>query len=164
MIIFSASQIALKTIFMNAAHAYEDKNKTAIGEYILLAEDDIDDVEFLTGSLQNLDQRLEVQVISSGDKAISFFETVSNDHLPSLIIMDYNLPAMNGYQILTLLASNERFKHIPKLVWSTSNSSFFEEECLTNGALAYFVKPSDLSGYAYLAEKIMEYLGKSEIM
>ncbi|HEY4154401.1 MAG TPA: response regulator [Puia sp.] len=147
---------------MTAERAHEVKNKTSAREYILLAEDDVDDVEFLTDSLQNLDQSLEVLVISSGDKAIPFFDQVPDDHLPGLIIMDYNLPAMSGYQILTILAGNERYKNIPKIIWSTSNSSFFEKECLTNGATAYFVKPADLSGYEELAEKILDFLKSRE--
>ena len=144
---------------MNAARGYEVKNKNSLRKYVLLAEDDIDDVEFLTVSLQNLDQAIEVRVISSGDRTISFFENLPDDHLPGLIILDYNLPALNGYQILTALADTERYKNIPKIIWSTSNSSFFENECLASGASAYFVKPADLSGYALLAGKIMEYLG-----
>jgi len=144
---------------MNAALGYEVKNKNSLRKYVLLAEDDVDDVEFLTVSLQNLDQAIEVRVISSGDRAISAFESLPDDHLPCLIILDYNLPALNGYQILTMLADNERYKYIPKVIWSTSDSSFFEKECLANGASAYFVKPADLSGYALLAGKIVEYLG-----
>ena len=144
---------------MNAALGYEVKNKNSLRKYVLLAEDDVDDVEFLTVSLQNLDQAIEVRVISSGDRAISAFESLPDDHLPCLIILDYNLPALSGYQILTMLADNERYKHIPKIIWSTSNSSFFEKECLASGASAYFVKPADLSGYALLAGKIVEYLG-----
>ena len=145
---------------MNPAHGYEVKTNNSSRKYVLLAEDDVDDVEFLTVSLQNLDQGLEVRVLSSGDKAISFFENLPDDQLPGLIIMDYNLPAVNGYQILTMLAENERYKAIPKIIWSTSNSTFFEQECLTSGASAYFVKPADLSGYADLAGKIVGYLRK----
>ena len=143
---------------MNPAQGYEVKANHSSRNYVLLAEDDLDDVEFLTGSLQNLDQGLEVRVISSGDKAVAFFENLPDGQLPGLIMMDYNLPAVNGYQILIMLAENERYRAIPKIIWSTSNSSVFEEECLTNGAAAYFVKPADLSGYAGLAEKIIGFL------
>ncbi|HVY76509.1 MAG TPA: response regulator [Puia sp.] len=124
-------------------------------KYILLAEDDVDDVEFLTGSLQNLDQGIIVKVINSGDKALAFFERLDDQQLPGLIIMDYNLPALNGYQILAMLAVNKRYKSIPKIIWSTSNSGFFEKECLANGAMAYFVKPADLTGYDLLAKKLI---------
>jgi CheY-like chemotaxis protein len=148
---------------MSSVQVHEGRDKTTSGEYILLAEDDVDDVEFLTSSLQNLDQALEVRVISSGDKAISFFENLPDDHLPGLIIMDYNLPALSGYQILTLLAETNRYGAIPKIIWSTSNSSFFEKECLAHGATAYFVKPADLSGYEFLAKKIVGFLEREGV-
>jgi CheY-like chemotaxis protein len=67
---------------------------------------------------------------------------------------------MNGYQILTLLAEKERYRGIPKIIWSTSNSSFFEKECLAIGASGYFVKPVDLSGYESFAKTIIEFLGR----
>jgi CheY-like chemotaxis protein len=118
----------------------------------------VDDVEFLTGSLQNLDQSLEVKVVTSGDKAMPFFEQLADDHLPKLIIMDYNLPALSGYQILIRLAGDARYGPIPKIIWGTSNSAFFERECLANGAVAYFIKPADLSGYDLLARKLIGFL------
>jgi CheY-like chemotaxis protein len=143
---------------MNADHEYELNHKNSLRKCVLLAEDDVDDVEFLTACLQNLDQAIEIRVFSSGDQTISYFENLSNDQLPGLIILDYNLPAINGCQILTVLAENERYRAIPKIIWSTSNSSFFENECMDRGASAYFVKPADLSGYVNLAEKVVEYL------
>ncbi|MDP4132030.1 MAG: response regulator [Bacteroidota bacterium] len=141
---------------MNPALASIIKDKTAFKNYILLAEDDIDDVELITGSLQNLGHSLEVYFINSGDKVMPFLADLPDDRMPGLMIMDYNLPVMSGYQILVNLSGEERYKDIPKIIWSTSNAAFFEKECLDHGASAYFVKPSDLAGYELLAKKIVE--------
>jgi CheY-like chemotaxis protein len=126
--------------------------------YILLAEDDDDDVELLTNFLRDLPESPEVMVLNKGDKVISFFENLSENRLPQLIILDYNLPTVSGYEILTALAKEKKYHVIPKIVWSTSGSPQFETQCLANGATAYFVKPADLLGFQTLVQKLQQFL------
>jgi CheY-like chemotaxis protein len=127
-------------------------------EYILLAEDDKDDVELLMNFIRELPESPELVVLNKGDEVISFFENLSENRLPSLIILDYNLPTVSGYQILSALSEDKKFRSIPKIVWSTSGSSHFESQCLAMGAAAYFVKPADLSGYQLFVQKLQQFL------
>jgi len=126
--------------------------------YILLAEDDDDDVELLMNFLRDLPESPEVMVLNKGDKVISFFENISENQLPRLIILDYNLPTVSGYEILSALAEDKKYLSIPKIVWSTSGSSHFETQCLARGAAAYFVKPSDLMGFKTFAQNLLQFL------
>jgi CheY-like chemotaxis protein len=126
--------------------------------YILLAEDDDDDVEMLTNFLRDLPEPPEVLVLNKGDKVISFFENLSEKNLPRLIILDYNLPTVSGYEILSALTVDKKYLSIPKIVWSTSGSSHFEKQCLARGADAYFVKPADLLGFQVLVQKLLQFL------
>jgi len=126
--------------------------------YILLAEDDDDDVELLMNFLRDLPESPEVMVLNKGDKVISFFENISEKQLPRLIILDYNLPTVSGYEILSALAEDKKYLSIPKIVWSTSGSSHFETQCLARGATAYFVKPSDLMGFKTFAQNLLQFL------
>jgi CheY-like chemotaxis protein len=127
-------------------------------EYILLAEDDNDDVELLMNFIRELPESPEVVVLNKGDKVISFFENLSENRFPRLIILDYNLPTVSGYEILSALSEVKKFRSIPKIVWSTSGSSHFETQCLAKGAAAYFVKPADLSGYQLFVQKLQQFL------
>lgn len=129
-------------------------NEFLPNEYILLAEDDDDDVDLLMGFLRELPGSPEVIVISKGDKVISFIENLPENRLPRLIILDYNLPTVSGYEILTAMADNKKYQSVPKIIWSTSNASHFENQCLAQGATAYFVKPADLSGFQALVQKL----------
>jgi two-component system, chemotaxis family, chemotaxis protein CheY len=126
---------------------------------IFLAEDDIDDQEFLTEALQSLDDTINVHVENSGEKAISYLEGLPDGEAPCLIILDYNLPLVSGHQILENISASERYKDVTKVVWSTSNSSHYEQICLRSGASAYFVKPSDVAGIKQLAKKMLELCG-----
>jgi CheY-like chemotaxis protein len=124
-------------------------------EYILLAEDDDDDVDLLMDFLRELPESPEVVVINKGDKVISFLENLPEKSLPRLIILDYNLPSVSGFEILSALSQDKKYQSIPKIIWSTSNSSHFESQCLAKGAAAYFVKPADLNGFQALVQKLI---------
>ena len=124
---------------------------------IFLAEDDIDDQEFLTEALLNIDETVRVHTEKSGDKAVRYLETISDEHLPCLIVLDYNLPLISGHQILQNIQNLDRYKNIVKVVWSTSNSPHYEKACIESGARAYFVKPADIAGIKTLAEKMLDF-------
>ena len=124
--------------------------------FIFLAEDDIDDQELLIEALNHFDRSVSVQSATNGKKAIIFLESLPETSLPCLIVLDYNLPELNGAQILELLAQQKRYQDIPKVVWSTSNSELFKNDCLNLGTKAYFIKPRDLLGINNLAKTMMD--------
>jgi CheY-like chemotaxis protein len=124
--------------------------------FIFLAEDDIDDQELLIEAINTLDKNIEIKAVNNGKKAVCFLEELQPELDPSLIVLDYNLPEMSGAEILERLNELNRFKHINKLVWRTSNSPLYEDLCLSLGANAYVVKPSDLSGINRLAQLMLE--------
>ena len=123
-------------------------------KYMVIAEDDEDDVSLLRSFLTNLPEAPELLVINKGDKVISFFENLPGNRLPLLVLLDYNLPSVSGYEILIALADDNNFLAVPKIIWSTSNSIHFETQCLATGADAYFVKPSNIHGFQTLVQKL----------
>lgn len=127
------------------------------GRYVLLAEDDIDDQEFLIEALLEIDGELKIHVEDSGEKAVDYLQRIDHDHLPCLIVLDYNLPKVNGHQILAYLKGDNRFDDVTKIVWSTSNSPLYEQRCMEEGAEAYLVKPTDLMGIKKVAEQMLAY-------
>ena len=139
-------------------HLEDGVNIEIPDKYILLAEDDADDVELLMSFLQEIPGSPEGIVLNKGDKVISFFENLPENRLPLLIILDYNLPSVSGFEILTALSENKTYRPVPKIIWSTSNSSHFESQCLEKGAAAYFVKPSDITGFKDLVQKLQIHL------
>lgn len=125
--------------------------------HIFLAEDDIDDQELLIEAMVHYAGNIKVETATNGRKAILFLENVPDHALPCLIILDYNLPELDGAQILKALSAHSRYYHIPKVVWSTSNSQLYRQLCLEGGANAYFVKPSNISGIKQLAKEMLSF-------
>jgi CheY-like chemotaxis protein len=132
--------------------------KTTVSAFVFLAEDDIDDQELLIEALTAYDDTIRIQTATNGKRALIDLDSLQDNELPSLIILDYNLPEVNGGEMLKILKDNPRFTSVPKLVWSTSNSPQYKQICLANGALAYFVKPSEISGIEKLAKEMMSFI------
>ena len=131
-------------------------------KYMLIAEDDEDDVSLLRSFLVELPDAPKMLVINKGDKVISFFENLPGNRLPLLVLLDYNLPSVSGYEILIALADDKKLLAVPKIIWSTSNSTHFETQCLAKGAFAYFVKPSNIHGFQTLVQKLHGILSNSK--
>lgn len=124
---------------------------------IFLAEDDMDDQEFLTEALRAIDDSIRLFSFSTGIKFMNGLSQTSDEDLPGLIVLDYNIPELNGAEILAQLSQQERYAAIPKLVWSTSDSELYRQNCLAFGASAYLVKPSSIKGISAIAEEMLAY-------
>jgi DNA-binding response OmpR family regulator len=112
--------------------------------YIILIDDDEDDLETLSSSLQLAGVR--VKTFDSGKKALSYLNLMIEE-LPSLIILDYNMPRINGQQVLILLKGHHNTMNIPVVMYSTSISLVFKKVLLQLGALDCFVKPTSHSEF-----------------
>ncbi|MET0637871.1 MAG: response regulator [Chitinophagaceae bacterium] len=127
------------------------------GKFILLGEDDIDDQEILEEVFSTIDPLLRLHFINNGKKLVSHFEGVSDEQLPNLIILDYNMPELNGAEILRNLNSNIRVKHVPKIIWSTSNAPAYRDICMQLGASDYLVKPSKVTVLVDMARYMLSF-------
>ena len=124
---------------------------------IFLAEDDIDDQELLAEAFQDLDPEIRLESFTTGKKFISHLDSLADNEIPNMVILDYNIPEINGAEILKYLEAQQRYRGMIKLVWSTSNASLYENSCLALGAKAYLVKPTNLSALNDLARKMLDF-------
>lgn len=121
---------------------------------IVLGEDDEDDQEMLAEVFSSIDKSFNVVFISNGREVLPVLDNLPDDRMPCLIVLDYNMPGLNGAEILKEVNQNERYKKVPKLVWSTSGSDKFKNACLELGASDYVIKPTNSADL----EKIARYM------
>jgi CheY-like chemotaxis protein len=114
-------------------------------KFILLGEDDADDQEMLKDVFASVDATFILFFVNNGGEILSALEKLKNDQMPCLIVLDYNMPGLSGADILRELSSNERYKDIPKVVWSTSGSEKFRSLCMDLGAVDYVIKPNNIT-------------------
>jgi len=119
--------------------------------YILMIDDDEDDLEMFSSALQK--KGIKVKSFDSSTKALFYLTLMSgNRELPSLIIMDYNMPKKNGQQVLSLIKSNDDTKEIPVVIYSTNMPDLLRNRLSDAGALDCFSKPWSHQEYNKLVE------------
>lgn len=129
-------------------------NQELPSKFILLGEDDADDQEMLKEVFASLDASFILFFVNNGAEILSALDKLKDHQMPCLIVLDYNMPGLNGADILRELGTNERHKHIPRIVWSTSASEKFRNLCLELGAFDYVIKPNNVTDL----EKIARYM------
>jgi CheY-like chemotaxis protein len=120
------------------------KLPTLPAKFILCGEDDKDDEDLLQEIFSGIDSSFTLVFINNGRKLISFLEQLPQDKMPCLLVLDYNMPELNGGEILKSLKENARYQRIPKIIWSTSGAEMYKQMCLSLGASDYIIKPSNL--------------------
>jgi CheY-like chemotaxis protein len=123
---------------------------------ILLADDDVEDLELLEEAILQLQPQARLHAVTNGNMVLDYLEQTALTELPCLIVLDYNMPEINGAELLQRLGSEPRYQSIPKAVWSTSNSDLYIKECMGNGAAAYFVKPASNKQLLDLATRLLD--------
>lgn len=108
---------------------------------ILLVDDDSDDQLLFQEALEDAGSHVLCVVADNGIDALQKLNSLQ--HLPDIIIMDVNMPVMNGMECLKELKKSGQFSSIPVIMYSTSCSADCQKECFDNGAVAYMEKPSD---------------------
>ena len=115
---------------------------------VVLVEDDPDDRELFIEFYKDRNDIVLLPSAENGLELIAYLEGIAEDcDLPHLIVLDQNMPKMNGKQTLAFLKSNEKFSNIRVLVYSTYTDSNLIKECMALGANGFAVKPIDYEGY-----------------
>ena len=89
---------------------------------ILWADDDPDDLQMMRDILAKNKKDFEITDVRNGKEAISYLEQIKEEQFPCLIILDINMPVLDGKETLMLLKRNEKFSSIPVVVFTTSAS------------------------------------------
>lgn len=122
---------------------------------ILVADDDPEDLELIEEHILAVDPLVQLDKVMDGLAAWNYLRTKPVDELPALIVLDYNMPGLTGSQVLSSLLTIARYAPIPKIVLSSSNTTRYREECLSNGATEYIEKPSSMEAIRELAARLV---------
>lgn len=106
---------------------------------ILYAEDDFDDFESVREALDQLSAEYELQHAKNGAEVLDQLKTV--EQIPNLIVLDLNMPVMNGKEVLQWLKEKEEFRKIPVMVFTTSSREDDVKLCQRHDC-TFFRKPT----------------------
>ncbi|MDX9924618.1 MAG: response regulator [Ignavibacteriaceae bacterium] len=119
---------------------------------ILLVEDNPQDVELTLEALAEYNLANNVVPLSDGIQAIEYlrcegeFKERSNGN-PAVILLDIKMPRMDGIEVLETIRKDEKLKHIPVVMLTSSRENPDLKKCYSLGANAYVVKPVDFGEF-----------------
>jgi CheY-like chemotaxis protein len=122
---------------------------------ILYVDDDSDDRYFFNLSFEECGTPADLVCANNGEEAIEYLNSVNASDLPSLIILDLNMPKRNGRQTLDYIKKQPHLAQIPVVILSTSENRAEKEACVRSGASSYFKKPYRYEGYKEIIRHFM---------
>ena len=127
---------------------------------ILLVEDNAADVRLVLEALKGSQIRNHISIIDDGKEALDFLHRrgrYPNAVRPDLILLDLNLPKVNGWEILASIKVNLDLKRIPVVVFTGSETEEDIEKCYNLHANCYITKPVELKQFTTIVRAIQKF-------
>lgn len=128
--------------------------------HILLVEDDPGDAELTRLGLTQSGSDIDLFVVDRGQTALNYLQQTGQYRdvpRPHLILLDLNLPGLNGREVLSAIERLPGLKSIPTIVFSTSASQSDIQEVYALGANSYVTKPSQLQQFLQKIAQVTHY-------
>lgn len=126
--------------------------------FLLLVEDNEGDIVLTKEAFEERNLVHEITVVRDGEEAIDFLKEASiTDKLPNLILLDVNLPRMNGHEVLKFIKSSNELKHIPVIMLTTSSSPSDILKGYQNYVNGYITKPADADEFLAIVSDIEDF-------
>lgn len=129
---------------------------------ILLIEDDTIEVMKFNRTVSSL--KLDHKIIEANNGEDALVKLRSGDYVPHIILLDLNMPKMNGIEFLRILKGDETINHIPIIVLTTSNNKKDLLSCFKIGISGYISKPLKYDDYVTKISTTLEYWSINELM
>lgn len=128
----------------------------------LLVEDDDGHAQLMMHALRRGRHPLTVRRVADGDEALEYLHRsppAADVELPDMILLDLNLPRVNGIEVLKRLKADEALRMIPVVMMTTSDEESDRVTAYRNYVNSYVVKPSEHDQFRRLVEDLTDYWG-----
>lgn len=126
--------------------------------YFLYAEDDKDDMDIMQEMMNKQQSTSRVVCVDNGFALLDYLQHVpQKDSYPCLIILDMRLPKLNGIETLELLRTDDLYRLIPVVVFSSMLTESEKERCLGLGA-EVLIKPLTYSEWLDVLDRFSTYI------
>lgn len=128
---------------------------------ILFIEDDAIETMKLTRTLSKLEEKHTLIQANNGEEALKI---LNETNLPDIILLDLNMPRMNGIEFLQILKKDPLLKYLPTVILTTSENRTDLLECYKTGIAGYVIKPLKYEDYQDKLIKVISYWQVNELV
>ncbi|ELY2009548.1 putative two-component system response regulatory protein [Flavobacterium psychrophilum] len=129
---------------------------------ILLIEDDTIEIMKFNRVLKTIESNHKIIEANNGEEALEILKEKENT--PDIIILDLNMPRINGIEFLGILKQHPVLKYIPAIILTTSNNHTDILECYKIGIAGYVLKPLKYDDYVDRIKKMLDYWSINELI
>ena len=129
---------------------------------ILLIEDDRIEVMKLKRVLSKNQLKHQLNEAKNGEEALEILRDKSK--LPDIILLDLNMPKINGIEFLKILKNDPVLKYIPTVILTTSSNHNDVKQCYEIGIAGYILKPLKYEDYVDKINGLLEYWSLNELI
>ncbi len=124
---------------------------------VLYADDDLDDIQLVRDAFMNYTQQVELVSVQDGLEAMSYLKALPlSEEPPCLIILDINMPRMDGKEALIKLRQMKRYQNVPAVLFTTSSQPRDKKFAEAYNA-GFFTKPIDFKQMDIVTGKFIEH-------
>lgn len=134
---------------------------------LLLVEDNHGDALLVKRAFERTTIENKITVASTGEEALNLLCGKNNKgkvKMPDIIILDLNLPGINGLEVLKVIKNDPRLRRIPVIILSSSKAEYDVIHCYDNYANCYIQKAANLEELYELTDKIEQFWFKHVIL
>ncbi len=129
---------------------------------ILLIEDDQVDAMTVQRALAEIHVTNQLDIVASGEEALAFLKNNKHDR-PGIMLLDLNMPKMNGIEFLKIIKEDKLLRRIPVVVLTTSKEEQDKIDSFDLGVAGYMIKPVDYNLFVEAVKTIDLYWTLSEL-
>jgi CheY-like chemotaxis protein len=135
---------------------------------IVMVEDDAGHARLIERNLRRAHITNDIVVLRDGQEAVEYFFPAGDVKaagriMPLLVLLDLNLPGLDGYQVLARLKADERTRRIPVIVLTTTDDPREIERCYELGCNVYITKPVEYEQFTEAIRKLGLFLSVVKI-
>lgn len=130
---------------------------------VIIAEDQCEDQELLKMAIKKIDSSSDFLFVENGEQLLNYlthdgmFSDEKKFPMPSLIILDLNMPIMDGRTVLKNIKGSDIYKHIPIIIFSQSSTGKDIELSYLLGCNSYITKPNSFDDLVQLFDSINKF-------
>ena len=146
----------------NRSFKHRNHNVKVTNKPILLVEDDQVDTMTVVRALTEIHVANPLVHVENGEEAINYLQDAQRDK-PCIVLLDLNMPIMNGIEFLQVVKNDSQFRRIPVVVLTTSEEQQDKVNSFNLGVAGYMAKPVDYRQFVEVMRSIDAYWTISEM-